>query len=100
MKKLPEGAGTYIDMSAVMARLGEMDSSRLMLQKAIEIDSTLHFRFSVVYCLQGNCPEALNQLGEAFNKGYRDLFWLKLTPDLHLLHYDTRFRNLMGKFFK
>jgi tetratricopeptide (TPR) repeat protein len=100
MKKLPEGAGTYIDMSAVMARLGEMDSSRLMLQKAIEIDSTLHFRFAEVYCLQGNSPEALNQLGEAFNKGYRDLFWLKLTPDLQLLHYDTRFRDLMGKFFK
>ncbi|MGD0754855.1 MAG: tetratricopeptide repeat protein [Bacteroidales bacterium] len=100
MKKLPDDAGPYIDMSEVMARLGEMDSSRQMLQKAIEIDSTLHYRFAEVYCLQGNSPEALNQLGKAFNKGYRDLFWLKLTPDLQILHYDTRFRDLMKKFFK
>ncbi|MGD0756582.1 MAG: tetratricopeptide repeat protein [Bacteroidales bacterium] len=100
MKKSSDDAGTYIDLSAVMARLGEMDSSRQMLQKAIKIDSTLHYRFAEVYCLQGNGPEALNQLGKAFNKGYRDLFWLKLTPDLQLLHYDTRFRDLIGKFFK
>jgi tetratricopeptide (TPR) repeat protein len=100
MKKWPDDAGTYINMSAVMARLGELDSSKQMLQKAIKIDSTLHDRFAEVLCLQGNIPEALNQLEKAFNTGYRNLFWLKLSPDLQLLRYDTRYRDLMEKIFK
>ena len=100
MKKWPYDAVTYIVMSAAMARLGEMDSSKLMLQKAIEIDSTLHDRFAEVLCLQGKIPEALNQLEKAFNNGYRNLFWLKLTPDLQILRYDTRYLDLMKKYFK
>jgi tetratricopeptide (TPR) repeat protein len=100
MKKWPDDAGTYINMSSVMARLGELDSSKQMLQKAIKIDSTLHDRFAEVLCLQGNVPEALNQLEKAFNTGYRDLFWLKLSPDLLSLRYDTRFRDLIIKYFK
>jgi tetratricopeptide (TPR) repeat protein len=99
MKKWPDDAGTYISISAVMARLGEMDSSKQMLQKAIEIDSTLHDRFAEVLCLQGNVPEALNQLEKALNKGYRNLFWLKFTSELQILRYDTRFRDLIKKYF-
>ncbi len=100
MKRWPDDAGTYIALGAVTARLSDMDSSKQMLQKAIEIDSTLHDRFAEVLCIQGNVPEALNQLEKAFNKGYRDLFWLKLTPDLQILHNDPQFRVLMDKFFK
>jgi hypothetical protein len=76
-----------------------MEPSRQMLQKAIAIDSTLHESFAEVLCLQGRVPEALNQLEKAFNKGYRDLFWLKLSPDLQILRYDIRFHDLMGKYF-
>jgi tetratricopeptide (TPR) repeat protein len=100
MKKLSDNAATYIAMSSVTARLGDMESSRQMLQKAIEIDSTLHESFAEVLCLQGHVPEALTQLEKAFNKGYRDLLWLKLTPDLQILHYDIRYKDLMKKYFK
>ncbi len=71
-----------------------------MLQKAIGIDSTLHDRFAEVLCLQGNVPEALNQLEKALNKGYRNLFWLKFTSDLQILRYDTRYQDLIKKYFK
>ena len=100
MKKWPDDPGTYISMSEVMAHLGEMDSSKLMLLKAIKIDSTLHEKFAEALCLQGNVPEALNHLEKAFNTGYRNLFWLKLNPDLQLLRYDTRYRDLIIKYFK
>jgi tetratricopeptide (TPR) repeat protein len=100
VKKWPDDAKTHTAMSAVMARLGDMTTSMEMLQKAISIDTTIHESFAEVYCLQGNAPEALKQLEKAFDTGYRDLFWLKLNPDLNLLRYDIRFQNLLKKYFK
>jgi tetratricopeptide (TPR) repeat protein len=100
VKKWPNDAGTYTAIGAVSARLGEMESSQQMLRKAIDIDSTLHESFAEVLCLQGKVPEALNQLEKAFNKGYRNLFWLKLTSDLQILQFDIRFHDLMNKYFK
>jgi tetratricopeptide (TPR) repeat protein len=100
MKKLANDPGTYIVMSAAMARLGETDSSMIMLQKATKIDSTLHERFAEVLCLQGNVPEALKQLEKGFKNGYRNLFWLKLTPELQILRYDTRYLDLIKRYFK
>jgi tetratricopeptide (TPR) repeat protein len=100
MRKWPDDGGMYINMSAVMARLGDMDSSSMMLQKAIKCDSTLYERFAEVLCLQGNVPEALNQLEKAFKNGYRNLFWLKLTPDLQILRFDSRYQDLLKKFFR
>jgi len=100
VKEMPDNVGTYIVMSAVNARLGNMESSSQMLQKAIEIDSTMHERYAELLCLQGKVPQALNQLERAFSKGYRNLFWLKLTPDLEALEYDIRFHNLLEKYFK
>jgi tetratricopeptide (TPR) repeat protein len=99
-KKYPDDAGTYLTLSAVMARLGERDSSLGMLQKAIDIDSTLHSRFADVLCLQGKNDDALNQLEKALNNGYRDLCWLKLDPDLQSLQYESRFNDLIDKFFR
>jgi tetratricopeptide (TPR) repeat protein len=100
IKKYPDYATTYTSLAAVSARLGDMNSSRLMLQKAIKIDSTLHFQFAELLCLQGNVPEALNQLEKALDNGYRDLYWLKLSPDLEILRYDVRFQKLIEKYFK
>jgi tetratricopeptide (TPR) repeat protein len=100
IKKLPNDAGTYTSLAAVFARLGETDSSMQMLRKAIEIDSAQHYKFAEVLCLQGKIPEATKELENAFKKGYRDLLWIKLTPDLQLLNNDNRLRDLLGKYFK
>jgi tetratricopeptide (TPR) repeat protein len=89
----------YTSLAAVSARLGDMDQSREMLSKAIEIDSTLHQEFAEVLCIQGKKSEALRQLELALQNGYRDLVWLKLNPDLWDLHYDIRFRDLLTKYF-
>jgi tetratricopeptide (TPR) repeat protein len=96
----PDSAGEYITLAAVTARLGDMDSSMRMLQKAIEIDSTSHESFAEVYCLHGNVQDALKELEKAFKSGYRNLYWLKASPDLQILQYDVRFRNLIEKYFE
>ncbi len=100
IKKSPKDAGSYISVASVFARLGKKDSSKQMLQKAISIDSTQHFRFAEVLCLQGELPEATKEMAKAFEMGYRDLLWIKLTPELQILNDDMRFRNLLNKYFK
>ena len=87
-------------MASDYARLGYLDSSNVMLQKAIQLDSTLHERFAEVKCVQGKIPEALDELRRALENGYRELFWLKLNPVLQPLQYDIRFRDLLDKYFK
>jgi tetratricopeptide (TPR) repeat protein len=100
LKKMPDNAGTYITLAIVSARLNDYETSNQMLQKAIEIDSTLHYRFAEVLCLQGKIPDAIDQLEKAFKNGYRNLIALKENPDLKILYYDVRFRNLMDKYFE
>jgi tetratricopeptide (TPR) repeat protein len=90
---------TYICLSAVEARMGDMDKSHQMLQKAMGMDSTLHARFAGVLCLQGELPEALNQIKKSLDRGYRDLAWIKMDPDLRALQYDIRFRSMLEKYF-
>jgi tetratricopeptide (TPR) repeat protein len=98
-KNQSDDAETYFSLGAVSARLGDMDYSKQMLLKAINTDSTEHERSAEVLCIQGKIPEALNQLEQAFINGYRNLLWLKLTPDLQSLQYDIRFRALIDKYF-
>ena len=99
-KTWPNDAGTYIAIGAITARLGDIESSRKMLQKAIEIDSSRHNDFAELLCLQGKIPEALNEIEKALEKGYRDLVWLKINPDYQVLQNEIKFRNLLVKFFK
>jgi tetratricopeptide (TPR) repeat protein len=100
IKEQPNNVASYTVMSAVAARLGDMELSGHMLQKAITVDSTQHEKFAEVLCLQGKVPEAIKQLETALRQGYRDLFWLKVTPELEALRYDTRFHDLLDKYFK
>ncbi len=95
----PDSPDTYTSLAAVSARLGDMDYSQEMLSKAIGIDSTLHDKFAYVLCVQGKIPETLKHLETSLQKGYRNLAWLKLHPDLWNLHYDVRFRDLLNKYF-
>jgi tetratricopeptide (TPR) repeat protein len=99
VKKWPDDAGTYIAISIVSARLNDMESSKLMLRKAVEIDSTLHDRFAEVLCAQGKVNEALAELEKALHNGYRSLFWIKLSPDLQILQSEARYRSLIKKYF-
>jgi tetratricopeptide (TPR) repeat protein len=100
IKRTHDSVGEYTVLASITARLGDMDSSLKMLQKAIEFDSTSHESFAEVFCLYGKVPEALNELEKAFKNGYRNLYCLKTSPDLQILQYDIRLRTLIEKYFK
>jgi tetratricopeptide (TPR) repeat protein len=100
IKKRPDDAVTYIAIGKVTAHLGEIEFSKEMLQKAKDIDSTLHERFAEVLCVQGNIQEALYEIEKALNDGFRNLLWLKLNPDLQILHNEAGYKSLMDKYFK
>jgi len=100
IKEYPDNAATYTKIGSVNARLNEMDSSRLMLQKAIDVDFTRHFEFATVLCLQGKITEAIDEIEKALENGYHNLTWLKMNPDLEILRYDIRFRDLLQKYFE
>jgi tetratricopeptide (TPR) repeat protein len=99
-KTYPDMPETYFAIGAITARLGDMESSRKALQKAIAMDSTKHQNFAELLCLQGKIPEAIDETEKALKKGYRDLVWLKINPDYQSLQNEARFRNLLEKYFK
>jgi tetratricopeptide (TPR) repeat protein len=100
IKELPDDAYTYISIAKADARLGDLESSKQMLQKAVYIDSSLYAPVAEVLCLLGRIPEALDQVEKALESGYRDLAWLKISPDFSTLQYDVRFRKLLDEYFK
>ena len=99
MKRWPNDPGTYISLGAVTARLGDLQTSREMLEKAVRIDPTIHYRFAELLCLQDRIPEAVSQMELAFRNGYRNLAWIKMNPDLYALYSDSGFIILMKKYF-
>jgi tetratricopeptide (TPR) repeat protein len=99
-KTYPDMPETYFAIGAITARLGDFESSRKALQKAIELDSTRHEKFAELLCLQGKITEALNETEKALKRGYRDIVWLKINPDYQALQNEARFRNLLEKYFK
>jgi tetratricopeptide (TPR) repeat protein len=98
-KTYPDMPETYFAIGAITARLGDMESSRKALQKAIEMDSTKHEKFAELLCLQGKIPEAIDETEKALKQGYRDLVWLKINPDYQALQNETRFRALLKQYF-
>jgi len=99
LKQYPDVAASYSKIGTVHARLNDMDSCRLMLQKAIEVDSTAHYEFSTLLCLMVKIPEAIEEIENALENGYRNLTWLKMNPDLQIIQNDDRFIALLNKYF-
>ncbi len=99
IKAFPDDAHTYLSIAKADARLGDPESSKQMLHKAVDIDPSLHALIAEVLCLQGKIPEALEEMEKAFRNGYRDLAWVKMNPDFHALQYDVRFRKLLDQYF-
>ena len=99
LKTYPNMPETYFAIGTVAARMGDFESSRKALQKAIEIDSTKHEKFAELLCLQGKIPEALDETEKALKKGYRDIVWLKINPDYQALQNEARFLTLLKQYF-
>ena len=99
LNKYPGQATTYISLGIVLTRLNDTISSREMLQKALSIDTTLHDRYAEFFCQLGRIPDAIGQVEKALDRGYRDLYSLKLIPDLQPLQNEPEFRALLKQYF-
>ena len=97
--KFPQKPGTLIAFGVVLSRLGEKEAGWEIGKKAIELDSTFHFRYAELLAVQDKKTEALDHLGKALENGYRKLVWIKLNPDIYLLQQEPRYKNLINQYF-
>ncbi len=100
LKYYPANYATYTSLASVAARLDEMELSRQLLKKAVELDSAQYFSFAEVLCVQGEIEEAIDNIELALEHGYRSLYGLTANPDLAALRYDIRLKNLLDKYFR
>ena len=95
----PENPSSFIVNGLVMTQLGEKDTGWEMGEKALELDSTIHFQMTELLAVQDRKCEALDHLEKALENGYRDLAWLKLNPNFYQLHEEARYQELIKKYF-
>ncbi|MEN8121839.1 MAG: tetratricopeptide repeat protein [Bacteroidota bacterium] len=98
-KEYPQNPATFVTLGAVLSRLGEKEAGWETGKKAIELDSAFHFRYAEFLATQDKKTEALDHLEKALENGYRDLVWIKLNPDIFLLHEEPRYKDLINQYF-
>lgn len=90
---------SYYWYGLVLTRLGETGTAWEYGKKIIETDTTAHRLFAEFLAAHGRTGEALDHLEKALQAGYRELTWLKLSPDLCLLHNEERYKDLINEYF-
>ncbi len=95
----PENPEALVALGTVLTRLGDKETGWSIGKRAIEIDSTLHFRYAELLAVQDKKAEALKHLELALENGYCDLVWIKLNPDINLLKSEEGFNELIEKYF-
>ena len=98
MQDSPENASSYIALAVVLTRLGEKQQGWDIGRKAMELDSTLHLRFAELLTTQGKKEKALKHLEKALQKGFKNLVWLKLNPDLESLKNEPGYKKLINQY--
>ncbi|RLD61972.1 MAG: hypothetical protein DRI95_13595, partial [Bacteroidetes bacterium] len=97
--EFPNDPGTLIALGTVLSRLGEKETGWEIAKKAIELDSTFHFRYAEFLAVQDKKTEALDHLEKAFENGSQNLVWMKLNPDIYLLQDEPRYKDLINQYF-
>jgi tetratricopeptide (TPR) repeat protein len=95
----PDDPATYIVLGTTLTRLGQIEEGWQAGTKALEMDSSIHFRYAEFLAAQDKKEEALDHLEKALEQGYRDLVWIKINPDIGLLHDEPRYRELINTYF-
>ncbi len=96
----PDHPGTYIALGCVLSRLGDKEAGWEAGKRAIEVDSTEHFRFAELLAVLDKKEEALDHLEIALKNGYRDLCWITLNPDISLLKDEDRYKKIIEEYFR
>ena len=101
IKNAPGYPMSFTYHGQVLTYLGDTLSGREFGEKALEIDSSAkaYVNFAEFLAVQDRKEDAIENLEKALDKGYRDLVWLKLSPDLYLLRNEERFHRLLQTYF-
>ncbi len=100
LEAYPDNPLPYIQTGLVLTRLGKNESALRIGQKALGIDSTVHFEIATLLAAQGKKKQALEALEKSIQNGYGDVMWIKLNPDLYCLHNELEYRYLIKKYFQ
>jgi tetratricopeptide (TPR) repeat protein len=100
-------ARAAIDLASVLSRTGEEERADHLLKRAFERIGTrtrlvgMGFPISDVeiYALQGDTKNALSELRQAIDEGWRTLWWysLRLDPGLESLHDEPEFQTMVAE---
>jgi len=99
MDVYPDRASSFIVNGLVLTYLGEKVTGWEMGKKALELDPNIHFQMSELLAVQDRKAESLDHLEKAIENGYRDLTWIKLSPNMYHLHKETRYQELIDNYF-
>jgi len=99
VKNDSENHFSYYWYGLVLTHLGDKNTAWEYGKKIIEIDTSAHIQFAEFLAAQNRNSEALDHLGKALRQGYRDLTWIKLSPDLFLLQNEEKFQSLIKEYF-
>jgi len=99
VRDYPDNHLSFFWYGLALTYLGDSNTGWEFGKKVIEIDTTAHINFAEFLAAQDRKSEALDHLEKALQDGYRDLVWLKLSPDLFLLHDEERFQSLINEYF-
>lgn len=91
----PHYGNYYILLGIALSRLGQWELGMEMGKKGLSLDSTLHFEYAQLLCIQNRKQEALKHLELAVKNGYRMFIWMKIHPDLHAVYDEPRFQELI-----
>ena len=64
------------------------------------MDSSLHLSYAEFLAIQDKKEEALDQLELALENGFRNLPWIIISPEISLLKNETRYGELLDKYFQ
>jgi hypothetical protein len=95
----PDNPFSFMVNGLVLTHLGEKDAGWEMGKKALELDPTIHFQMAELLAVQGKKNESLDHLEKAIENGYRNLTWIRLSPNMYHLHEEIRYRELITKYF-
>ena len=96
----PDDPKSYIYNGIIRTQLDDKDAGWDIGKRALEMETPMYFEFAQLLAVQDRKSEALDYLEKALENGYRNLIWIKIHPDIELLHGEPRFKKLIQKYFE
>lgn len=98
--KNPKDIDALWSLAEVFVRLGEKERASFWTRKGLTLDPSRHFEYATVLSLNQQKREAIEQLRIALREGYPYPIFIKIHPDLQILHGEPEFEQLLASVIK